>query len=69
MGFNISGRCHHPRERLGASIWKIVPALATLCNVVLKRDKEAPFMPLRLGERCLEAGVPPGVVNGLPGSA
>jgi aldehyde dehydrogenase (NAD+) len=52
---------------LGASIWKIGPALATGCTVVLKPAEEAPLSPLRLGELCLEAGVPPGVVNVVPG--
>src|SRR5215470_12828056 len=52
---------------LGASIWKIGPALATGCTVVLKPAEEAPLTPLRLGELALEAGVPPGVVNIVPG--
>ena len=52
---------------LGASIWKIGPALATGCTVVLKPAEEAPLTPLRLAELCLEAGVPPGVVNVVPG--
>jgi aldehyde dehydrogenase (NAD+) len=49
------------------SIWKISPALATGCTVVLKPAEEAPLTPLRLAELCLEAGVPPGVVNVVPG--
>src|ERR1700734_1450040 len=52
---------------LSASIWKIGPALATGCTVVLKPAEEAPLTPLRLGELCLEVGVPPGVVNVVPG--
>jgi aldehyde dehydrogenase (NAD+) len=52
---------------LGASVWKIGPALATGCTVVLKPAEEAPLTPLRLGELILEAGVPPGVVNIVPG--
>src|SRR5712672_1384556 len=52
---------------LGASIWKIGPALATGCTVILKPAEEAPLTPLRLGELILEAGVPPGVVNIVPG--
>ena len=52
---------------LTAAIWKIGPALATGCTVVLKPAEEAPLTPLRLGELCLEAGVPPGVVNVVPG--
>src|SRR6201986_67832 len=52
---------------LGASIWKIGPALATGCTLVLKPAEEAPLTSLRLGELVLEAGVPPGVVNIVPG--
>lgn len=52
---------------LTATIWKIGPALATGCTVVLKPAEEAPLTPLRLAELCQEAGVPPGVVNVVPG--
>jgi aldehyde dehydrogenase (NAD+) len=52
---------------LGASVWKIGPALATGCTIVLKPAEEAPLTALRLGELILEAGVPPGVVNIVPG--
>lgn len=48
---------------LGLAIWKIAPALATGCTIVLKPAEQAPLSPLRLGELCLEAGIPPGVVN------
>ncbi len=52
---------------LSATIWKIGPALATGCTVVLKPAEEAPLTPLRLAELCQEAGIPPGVVNVVPG--
>ena len=52
---------------LTASVWKIGPAIATGCTVVLKPAEEAPLAPLRLGELCMEAGIPPGVVNVVPG--
>jgi aldehyde dehydrogenase (NAD+) len=52
---------------LGACIWKIGPAIATGCAVVLKPAEEAPLTPLRLGEILMDAGVPPGVVNIVPG--
>src|ERR1700710_30335 len=52
---------------LGASVWKIGPAIATGCTVVLKPAEEAPLTSLRLGELCMEAGIPPGVVNVVPG--
>lgn len=46
-----------------ASIWKIGPALATGCTVVLKPSEEAPLTPLLIAELMAEAGVPAGVVN------
>jgi aldehyde dehydrogenase (NAD+) len=52
---------------LTASLWKIGPALATGCTIVLKPAEEAPLTPLRLGELILEAGIPEGVVNIVPG--
>jgi len=52
---------------LAATVWKIGPVLATGCTVVLKPAEEAPLTSLRLGELALEAGVPPGVVNIVPG--
>ncbi|MCB0404872.1 MAG: aldehyde dehydrogenase family protein [Bdellovibrionales bacterium] len=47
--------------------WKLGPALATGCTVVLKPAEQTPFTALRLGELLLEAGLPQGVVNILPG--
>jgi phenylacetaldehyde dehydrogenase len=47
--------------------WKLAPALATGCTVVLKVAEETPLTALRLGEIMLEAGVPPGVVNIITG--
>lgn len=47
--------------------WKMAPALATGNTVVLKPAEQTPLSALRLGELCLEAGIPPGVVNVLPG--
>jgi aldehyde dehydrogenase (NAD+) len=52
---------------LGLAIWKIAPALACGCTIVLKPAEQAPLSPLRLGELCLEAGIPPGVVNVVAG--
>jgi acyl-CoA reductase-like NAD-dependent aldehyde dehydrogenase len=43
--------------------WKIAPALACGCTVVLKPAEQTPLTALRLGEILLEAGVPGGVVN------
>lgn len=49
------------------AIWKLIPALAAGCTIVLKPSTETPLTALRLGELALEAGVPPGVVNVLTG--
>jgi phenylacetaldehyde dehydrogenase len=43
--------------------WKLAPALATGCTVVLKVAEETPLSAVRLGEVLQEAGLPPGVVN------
>jgi phenylacetaldehyde dehydrogenase len=47
--------------------WKLGPALTTGCTVVLKPAEQTPLSALRLGELMLEAGVPAGVVNVVPG--
>ncbi|MCA1248069.1 aldehyde dehydrogenase [Massilia sp. MS-15] len=47
--------------------WKIGPALAAGNSLVLKPSEKAPLSCLRLAELALEAGVPPGVFNVLPG--
>jgi acyl-CoA reductase-like NAD-dependent aldehyde dehydrogenase len=52
---------------LTATIWKIGPVPLTGCTVVLKPAEEAPLTPLRLGELCMEAGIPEGVINIVPG--
>ena len=51
---------------LTATIWKIGPALATGCTIILKPAEEAALTALRIGELLLEAGVPEGVVNIVP---
>jgi phenylacetaldehyde dehydrogenase len=47
--------------------WKLGPALATGCCVVLKPAEQTPLSALRLGELIQEAGFPDGVVNIVPG--
>ncbi|HEX4467167.1 MAG TPA: aldehyde dehydrogenase family protein [Solirubrobacteraceae bacterium] len=47
--------------------WKVGPALATGCTVVLKPAEQTPLSALRLGELALEAGIPPGVLNVVTG--
>lgn len=52
---------------LTAAIWKVGPSLATGCTIVLKPAEEAPLTALRFAELALEAGVPEGVINVVPG--
>jgi phenylacetaldehyde dehydrogenase len=47
--------------------WKVGPALATGCTIVLKPAEQTPLSALRLGELALEAGIPPGVLNVVTG--
>jgi acyl-CoA reductase-like NAD-dependent aldehyde dehydrogenase len=47
--------------------WKIAPALAAGNTMVLKPAKETPLTALVIAELALEAGLPPGVLNVLPG--
>ncbi|MFH8221023.1 aldehyde dehydrogenase [Streptomyces sp. NPDC018057] len=43
--------------------WKIAPALAAGCTVVLKPSEHAPLSALALARTAAEAGLPPGVLN------
>ena len=52
---------------LNIASWKLGPALACGNTVVLKPAELTPLSTLRLGELALEAGIPEGVVNILPG--
>jgi acyl-CoA reductase-like NAD-dependent aldehyde dehydrogenase len=47
--------------------WKIAPALAAGCTVILKPAEQTPLTAIRLGQLIQEAGFPPGVVNILTG--
>ena len=47
--------------------WKMAPALAAGCTVVLKPAEQTPVTALELAKICQEAEVPPGVVNICPG--
>ena len=50
-----------------AAAWKAAPALAAGCTLILKPASYTPLTALMLGGIALEAGVPPGVLNILPG--
>ena len=49
------------------AVWKISPALAAGCPLILKPAEQTPLTALRLGELALEAGFPEGTVNVLTG--
>lgn len=48
---------------LGQAIWKIAPALAAGCTIVLKPAEQTPLTALRFAQLVADAGVPEGVVN------
>ncbi len=48
---------------LSMAAWKVAPALAAGCTVVLKPAEQTPLTALRLGQLALEAGIPEGVFN------
>lgn len=52
---------------LEMAAWKVAPALAAGNSVILKPAEQSPLTALRLGELALEAGIPAGVLNILPG--
>ena len=47
--------------------WKLAPALAAGCSVVLKPDPQTPLTALRLAELAAEVGFPAGAINVVPG--
>src|SRR6478672_10991975 len=47
--------------------WKLAPALAAGCSVVLKPDPQTPLSVLRLAELATEVGFPAGAINIVPG--
>lgn len=50
-----------------SAMWKMGPALAAGCTMILKPAEEAGLSPLLLGELAIEAGFPPGVFNVVTG--
>jgi acyl-CoA reductase-like NAD-dependent aldehyde dehydrogenase len=49
------------------SVWKLSPALAAGCSVVLKPDPQTPLTVLRVAELAAEVGFPAGAINIVPG--
>jgi acyl-CoA reductase-like NAD-dependent aldehyde dehydrogenase len=52
---------------MSMAAWKVAPALAAGCAVVLKPAEQTPLTALRLGQLALEAGFPPGIFNVVTG--
>jgi gamma-glutamyl-gamma-aminobutyraldehyde dehydrogenase/4-guanidinobutyraldehyde dehydrogenase/NAD-dependent aldehyde dehydrogenase len=52
---------------IAMAAWKIAPALAAGNSVVLKPSEKSPLTALRLGDLALQAGIPAGVLNVIPG--
>lgn len=50
------------------SSWKVAPALAAGCTIVIKPDEKTPLSTLKLAELVVEAGIPHGVVNVVAGT-
>jgi aldehyde dehydrogenase (NAD+) len=80
---NVPGQFHNYTEKepvgvcaqiipwnypLMMAAWKIAPAIAVGCSVIVKPASLTPLTAIVLGEICIEAGVPEGVVNIVPGS-
>jgi aldehyde dehydrogenase (NAD+)/betaine-aldehyde dehydrogenase len=49
------------------AVWKLSPALAAGCSVVLKPDPQTPLSALRVAELASEVGFPAGAINVVPG--
>ena len=49
------------------AVWKIAPALASGCSIVVKPAEQTPLSTLKLGELAIETGIPSGVLNIIPG--
>ncbi len=52
---------------LELAVWRMAPALAAGCTVILKPAEQTPLSTIRLGQLVQEAGFPPGVINVLTG--
>ena len=52
---------------LNLASWKVAPALAAGCTVILKPATETPLTALLLADAAAEVGFPPGVLNVVPG--
>jgi gamma-glutamyl-gamma-aminobutyraldehyde dehydrogenase len=74
----LSYAVHEPLGVIGAivpwnfpllmAMWKVAPAIAMGNSVVLKPAEQSPMTAIRMGELALEAGLPAGVINVVPGT-
>ncbi|MCS4247544.1 aldehyde dehydrogenase [Pseudomonas sp. BIGb0164] len=55
---------NYPAELVG---WKLCASLAAGCTIVIKPAELTPFTALAIAQKCIEAGIPAGVVNVLTG--
>ena len=49
------------------AVWKMAPALAAGCSVIIKPAEDTPLTAIRVAQIAKEAGIPDGVLNVLPG--
>ena len=49
------------------AVWKMAPALAAGCSVIIKPAEDTPLTAIRVAQIAQEAGIPDGVLNVLPG--
>ena len=49
------------------AVWKMAPALAAGCSVIIKPAEDTPLTAIRVARIAQEAGIPDGVLNVLPG--
>src|SRR5437868_14318665 len=63
----VAGQIVQWNYPLMMTTWKLAPALAACCAVVLKPDSATPLTALRLAELAAEVGFPAGAINVVPG--
>ena len=67
MEYSISKLIFQWNFPLNMMAWKIGPALAAGCTMVVKPAEQTPLTALFMAQLIKEAGFPPGVVNVIPG--
>ena len=49
------------------AVWKMAPALAAGCSVIIKPAEDTPLTAIRVAQIAKEAGIPDGALNVVPG--